>query len=105
MSHVATQPQEGTMCLSPYRCLNVNDNYVDVCCVSSAGRVPCTYQSQTKGLSISVCYFIFLNLLTCLLLTYESNNLYLIVKKLHIFPIKEWKAIEMLMVSSCLMVL
>ena len=75
MSHVATQPQEGTMCLSPYnllakgaepvaihdqlmpqwdRCFNVNGNYVDVCCVSSAGRVPCTYQSQTKVLSIRV---------------------------------------------------
>jgi len=75
MSQVATQPQEGTMCLSPYnafvkgaepveihgqlmpqwdQCLNANGNYVDVCCVSSAGRVPCTYQSQTKVLSIRV---------------------------------------------------
>jgi len=41
----------------------------------------------------------------CLLLTYESNNLYLTVKKLHICPIKEWKAIEKLMVSLCLIVL
>jgi len=59
MSHVATQPQEGTMCLPPYnpfvkgaetaeihgqlmpqdKCLNVNGNYVDVCCISSAGHV------------------------------------------------------------------
>jgi len=75
MSHVATQPQEGTMSLSPYnpfvkgaesveihgqlmpqrdRRLDVNGNYVDVCCVSSAGRVPRTYQSQTKVLSIRV---------------------------------------------------
>jgi len=73
MSHVATQPQEGTTCLSPYnpfvkgaepveihgqlmpqwdKCLNVNGDYVDVCCVSSTGHVPCTYHSQTKVLSI-----------------------------------------------------
>ena len=75
MSDVATQPQEGTTCLSPYnpfvkgaepmeihghlmaqwdKCLNVNGDYVAVCCVSPAGHVPRTYQSQTKVLSIRV---------------------------------------------------
>jgi len=75
------------MCLSPYNpyvkgsepveihgqlmpqweiCLNVNGDCVDVCCVSSAGRVPCIYQSQTKVLSIRVFATLFLLNLLCI---------------------------------------